>query len=150
MSSLTFVGLVDSISDPETITTKSGREIVKRYLVLDISPIDNPNQFSAKINFAKIEFTNDKCSWLQGLRLGEKISVYADLKGFKYTNSKKGTDDIFMSLNGWRVERMQQDAPVQEYDAARPANPQPAPQPAAATKPVEPTPPPSTGDDLPF
>jgi translation initiation factor IF-3 len=87
-----------------------------------------------------IEFTQDKCDLLNNYKQGEPVKVSINLRGREWINPQ-GEAKYFNSIQGWRIERVQADAP-----APQSAPPMPTPQafePAANFNEEE-------HDDLPF
>ena len=85
-----------------------------------------------------IEFTQDKCDLLNNYRAGEPVKVSINLRGREWVNPQ-GETKYFNSIQGWRVEKLQTEAPA-------PSAPMPAAQafePASNFKEEE-------HDDLPF
>ena len=87
-----------------------------------------------------VEFTQDKCDLLNSYKAGEGVKVSINLRGREWVNPQ-GETKYFNSIQGWRIEKMQAEAP---------AAPQMPPMPAAeafepATKFNE-----EEHDDLPF
>ncbi|MDQ5929649.1 MAG: hypothetical protein QG594_1429 [Bacteroidota bacterium] len=74
-----------------------------------------------------VEFTQDKCDLLNNYRLGEPVKVSINLRGREWVNPQ-GETRYFNSIQGWRIEKLVADAPVQA-GAPMPAAPvfQPAP-----------------------
>lgn len=78
-----------------------------------------------------IEFTQDKCDLLDSYRVGEPVKVSINLRGREWVNPQ-GETKYFNSIQGWRVEKLQpeapaqapshQQAPPQAYDSFQPAN----------------------------
>lgn len=69
-----------------------------------------------------IEFTQDKCDLLNNYKPGEAVKVSINLRGREWINPQ-GEAKFFNSIQGWRIERVQADAPAQGQ----------APMPAAQT-----------------
>jgi len=96
-----------------------------------------------------IEFTQDKCDLLNNYQVGEPAKVSINLRGREWVNPQ-GETKYFNSIQGWRIEKMQPEAPQQGYQQAPPQYQQQAPQ--APNDRFEP----ATGfkeeehDDLPF
>ena len=59
-----------------------------------------------------IEFTQDKCDLLNNYKPGEQVKVSINLRGREWV-SPQGETKYFNSIQGWRVERVQADAPMQ-------------------------------------
>ncbi|AOW09115.1 DUF3127 domain-containing protein [Flavobacterium gilvum] len=69
-----------------------------------------------------IEFTQDKCDLLSSYNIGEAVKVSINLRGREWVNPQ-GETRYFNSIQGWRIERLAAEAPVQQAP----------PMPAAAT-----------------
>ena len=73
-----------------------------------------------------IEFTQDKCDLLNNYRAGEPVKVSINLRGREWVNPQ-GETKYFNSIQGWRIEKMQADAPAAGPAQAYPQAPaQPA------------------------
>lgn len=71
-----------------------------------------------------IEFTQDKTDLLNQYNVGEQVKVSINLRGREWVNPQ-GETKYFNSIQGWRIEKMQAEAP------AAPAAPQMPPMPAS-------------------
>src|SRR6476620_3452726 len=67
-----------------------------------------------------IEFTQDKCDLLNNYRVGEPVKVSINLRGREWVNPQ-GETKYFNTIQGWRIERMQQEAPAGQPMPAMPA-----------------------------
>jgi len=67
-----------------------------------------------------IEFTQDKTDLLNSYKVGETVKVSINLGGREWVNPQ-GETKYFNSIKGWRIERLQSEAPA-------PAAPMPAAQ----------------------
>jgi len=56
-----------------------------------------------------IEFTQDKCELLNGLKVGETIIANVNIGGRCWNNPKTGEDKYFLSLHGWKVEKTEKE-----------------------------------------
>ena len=54
-----------------------------------------------------IEFTQDKCDLLNQFQIGEQVRVGINLRGREWTNPQ-GETRYFNSIQGWRIDRPQQ------------------------------------------
>lgn len=102
----------------------------KREFVIEVENEKNP-QWN---DFVKIQLIQDRCDLLENIALNETIKVYFNVRGRKWEN--KGQVSYFTNLEGWRIEKVQNQAsdaipPVPEYA-------------------VEDIPPMPEADDLPF
>ena len=81
----------------------------------------------------KVQLIQERCDLLENIALNENIKVYFNIRRRKWEN--KGQVTYFTNLEGWRIEKLQQQAPesipVPEYR-------------------VEDIPPLPDADDLPF
>ena len=87
-----------------------------------------------------IEFVQDKSDLLNNIAVGENVKVSINLGGREWVNPQ-GETKYFNSIKGWRIEKLQAEAP-----AAQPMPPMPAAEafaPATDFKEEE-------HDDLPF
>ena len=102
----------------------------KREFVIEVENEKNP-QWN---DFIKIQLIQDRCDLLENIALNENIKVYFNVRGRKWEN--KGQVSYFTNLEGWRIEKLQEQTsemmpPVPEYA-------------------VEDIPPMPEADDLPF
>ena len=67
-----------------------------------------------------IEFTQDKTDLLNSYKVGEVVKVSINLGGREWVNPQ-GETKYFNSIKGWRIERLQTEAPA-------PSAPMPAAQ----------------------
>ncbi|MEN2399584.1 DUF3127 domain-containing protein [Flavobacterium sp. MC2016-06] len=59
-----------------------------------------------------IEFTQDKCDLLSSYKQGEPVKVSINLRGREWVNPQ-GETRYFNSIQGWRIERVGNEAPSQ-------------------------------------
>lgn len=71
-----------------------------------------------------IEFVQDKSDLLNNVAVGENVKVSINLGGREWVNPQ-GETKYFNSIKGWRIEKVQSEAPA--------ASQQMAPMPAAET-----------------
>jgi translation initiation factor IF-3 len=57
-----------------------------------------------------IEFTQDKTDLLNNYNQGEEVKVSINLRGREWVNPQ-GETKYFNSIQGWRIEKMQAEAP---------------------------------------
>ncbi len=86
-----------------------------------------------------IEFTQDKCDLLNNYKPGESVKVSINLRGREWVNPQ-GETKYFNSIQGWRIERVGAEAPMQPQVPVQPAQ---AFEPASDFKEED-------HDDLPF
>ena len=73
-----------------------------------------------------IEFVQDKTDSLNSYQVGQQVKVSINLRGREWTNPQ-GEVKYFNSIQGWRIEALQQEAatdnmpPVPPMDAFEPA-----------------------------
>lgn len=87
-----------------------------------------------------IEFTQAKVDDLNNFQAGEQVKVSINLRGREWVNPQ-GETKYFNTIQGWRIERLQQEAPAGQSMPAMPAAQ--AFEPATSFKEEE-------HDDLPF
>jgi hypothetical protein len=84
-------GDVYKIYDVEQVS-----DTFKKQLII----IKTPGQYPQHL---KIEFTQSKILLLEGLKVGDAVSIDININGREYTD-KKGQLNYFNSINGWKVE----------------------------------------------
>ena len=95
---MTITGTVHHIGQTEVISEKFS----KRLLV-----VATEDKFN---NLAPIEFTKEKTGLLDGLRIGQNVSVEANVGGREYSGK------YYPSITGWKLTAGQS-APVEDIDA---------------------------------
>ncbi len=73
-----------------------------------------------------IEFVQDKCDMLNNFQPGEEVKVSINLRGREWINPE-GEAKYFNSIQGWRIEKVSQNAgtevpPIEAIDAFEPAD----------------------------
>lgn len=58
-----------------------------------------------------MEFTQDKCDLLNSYKVGEGVKVSINIRGREWV-SPQGETKYFNSIQGWRIERLQTEAPA--------------------------------------
>lgn len=104
----------------------------KREFVLDYTSNSNYPQY------IKMEFSQDNCSKLNGLKVGDSVSIEFDLRGREWQSPKTGEVMYFNTLSAWKIEKTGDGQSEQPYPDSSSSS--------------EFVPPASTGDndDLPF
>lgn len=73
-----------------------------------------------------IEFNQDKCNMVDNRNVGDKVKVHVNIRGRMWEDKTKGVDRYFNTIQGWKIELLNQGStPV-----ATPAPAQAAPVPA--------------------
>lgn len=67
-----------------------------------------------------IEFTQDKCDLLNNYTPGEPVKVSINLRGREWVNPQ-GETKYFNSIQGWRIEKLQPEAPSAQQAPTMPA-----------------------------
>jgi hypothetical protein len=67
-----------------------------------------------------IEFTQDKSDLLNNVAVGDAVKVSINLGGREWVNPQ-GETKYFNSIRGWRVEKLQAEAPVAQQMPPMPA-----------------------------
>lgn len=74
-----------------------------------------------------VEFVQDKTDLLNNFQIGQNIKVSINLRGREWVNPQ-GETKYFNSIQGWRIESLQEDAqsgdvpPIPPMEAFEPAN----------------------------
>ncbi|MFV0571936.1 MAG: DUF3127 domain-containing protein [Xanthomarina gelatinilytica] len=73
-----------------------------------------------------VEFVQDKTDLLNNFQVGQQVKININLRGREWTNPQ-GEVKYFNSIQGWRIEALQQDAsgnmpPMPPAEAFEPAN----------------------------
>jgi hypothetical protein len=55
------------------------------------------------VNYVEFQFTQDRCDKLNGINVGDEITVDYNLRGREWT-SPQGEVKYFNTLDGWKVE----------------------------------------------
>jgi hypothetical protein len=61
--------------------------------------------------FISINFVQDKCDLLSAYKVGEAVKVSINLRGREWV-SPQGETKYFNDIQGWRIERLQAEAPA--------------------------------------
>jgi hypothetical protein len=77
--------------------SKTGSEFMKREFVLEY--IEDKPEYPQLIKF---ELIKDRCTLVNGLQNGDKVTVSYNLQGRKWT-SPQGEDKYFTTLQAWRI-----------------------------------------------
>lgn len=89
----------------ETMTVGSAGTFRKRTVVISTN-----EQY---VQHIPIDFVQDKCDILNSYKEEEEVKVSVNVRGNEY-NGK-----YYVSLNGWRIERLSAEAPKVEMPAAQ-------------------------------
>jgi hypothetical protein len=104
---LQVTGKVLKVGYVEDIPTKSGNVFRKRELILDATRYDPYTGERGFENFPSFEFVQEKVKELDGLNVGEVVTVSFDLQGNKFT-TQEGQERYFTKVRGYKVERKTQ------------------------------------------
>jgi hypothetical protein len=55
----------------------------------------------------EIQFTQDKCSLLDGIRPGQDVTIGVNLRGRMWTNPQ-GEEKYFNTIEGWKIDALGQ------------------------------------------
>ncbi len=67
-----------------------------------------------------VEFVQDKCDLLNTFQVGQDVKISINLRGREWVNPQ-GETKYFNSIQGWRIESLQQAAPVASAPVTPPA-----------------------------
>ncbi len=93
-------GKVKVIGDEQTFGNNGFR---KRELV-----VTTEEQYPQHI---MVEFVQDKCDLLNNYQVGQDVKISINLRGREWVNPQ-GETKYFNSIQGWRIENLQQNAPA--------------------------------------
>jgi hypothetical protein len=62
--------------------------------------VETPSQYPQQILF---QLTQDKCSLLDGLQVGQEVDVHLNIRGRSWTNPQ-GEIKYFNTLEAWRID----------------------------------------------
>jgi len=90
---ITIKGEVIAINETQTVGA-SGFQ--KREIVVKQTVGDYPQTYS-------VQFVQDKCAILDKYKVGEHITIEADLRGREWTN-EEGVLTAFNTVQGWKID----------------------------------------------
>lgn len=106
----------------------SGNLIVKEDVV-EISASFKKREFVIEVinerntdwnDFIKFQLTQDRCSLIDPMQIGDKVKVTFDIRGRKW--ERDGKVNYFSNLEAWRLEKeeaaLPPDAPLPSYNEA--------------------------------
>ncbi|MBD5242082.1 MAG: DUF3127 domain-containing protein [Barnesiella sp.] len=142
-----LTGKVLFIYPTQQLTAKSGNAFSKRDFVLAVQSFDRDTGEPTidTENTPQLSLTNDRCSQLDNIAVGQIVTVDFYLRGRRYRD-EQNKEKIITDINVTSVRPAH--APITTATA-----PTPAPASAPATAPQQPAPQPqpnSKQDDLPF
>jgi hypothetical protein len=62
--------------------------------------------------FISVQFVQDKCDLLDAYKIGDNVKIDINLRGREWTNPQ-GEVVYFNTIQGWRIGKVQTDAPAQ-------------------------------------
>jgi hypothetical protein len=62
--------------------------------------------------FISVQFVQDKCDILDAYKVGDNVKIDINLRGREWTNPQ-GEVVYFNTIQGWRIGKVQADAPAQ-------------------------------------
>jgi hypothetical protein len=89
-----------------------------------------------------VQFVQDKCDLLNNFQVGEQVKIDINLRGREWTNPQ-GETVYFNTIQGWRIGKLQAEAPVMPSTQSPAMPTQDTFAPASSLNEEEP-------DDLPF
>lgn len=99
---MTITGTIHFIGPVETVGTNG---FTKQLLV-----VNNGQQYD---NLTPIEFAKDKTALLNGLRVGQNVTVHVNVGGREYASK------YYPSIRGWKVEADQSAPPAKQSAPAK-------------------------------
>lgn len=98
----TITGKVHLVMPTETIPTKKDptKTFSKRTIVLDCTWTGDKGTFE---NYPAFEFTGERCSLLDAVKVGQQVTISFDLQGNKFVGND-GKDRYFTSVRGFKID----------------------------------------------
>ena len=90
---------------------KETRQISEKFSLREFVLTDESTKYPQHI---QLQATQDRCDLLDGLNIGEEVSVNFNLRGREWTNAE-GEVKYFNSLDAWKIESIpssEQFAPI--------------------------------------
>jgi len=85
-------GFIKKVLDAQVVSDKfTKREIW----------VETTDQYPQTLN---IQFTQDKCSVLDGFKIGDSVKIGINLNGRTWT-SPQGEEKCFNTITGWKIEK---------------------------------------------
>ena len=81
----------------------------KREFVIEKTESNGGMEFTDSIKF---QLTQDRCSLIDTVQVNDEIKVSFNIRGNKW--EKDGKVNYFTNLDAWRIEKTQQNAPVDD------------------------------------
>ena len=89
---------------------KETRQVSDKFKLREFVVTDNAQSYPQTILF---QVTQDRCSLLDDIKVGDEISITFNLKGREWKNPQ-GEIKIFNSLDAFRIEKIGKQKPQQE------------------------------------
>tara|TARA_R110000772_G_C13310212_1_gene439989 strand:- start:29522 stop:29869 length:348 start_codon:yes stop_codon:yes gene_type:complete len=99
-------GKIKVINETQTFGTFQKREFV----------LTTDDQYPQMI---QLELHQDKVDLIDSYNVGDDIKVSINIRGKEWVNPE-GVAKYFNSIVGWRIEKVEAQEPVQEYNVERP------------------------------
>jgi hypothetical protein len=101
-----------------TLKVKSAeQQVSEKFRKREFVITDNSSQYPQHISF---QLTQDKCSLIDSVKIGDEIKVFFNLRGREWKSPKDGELKYFNSLEAWKIEKAgapaSSSAPVSEPD----------------------------------
>ncbi len=80
---------------------KDEQQISDKFKKREFCIVDASSQYSQTILF---QLTQDRCSLIDPINVGDTIKVFFNLRGREWTDPKNNEVKIFNSLEAWRIE----------------------------------------------
>lgn len=99
-----ITGKVEMVGSTVNLPKKNGNGFFsKREIVLDVTRYDQFTGERGFDNYVKLEFSGDKCSELDNVKVGDIATISFDLQGGKYTKND-GSVQYITSVRGFKIE----------------------------------------------
>jgi hypothetical protein len=80
--------------------------------------VETPDQYPQQILF---QLTQDKCTLLDTLKVGQEVDVHLNIRGRSWTNPQ-GENKYFNTLEAWKIDVLGATAQAQPKQVTTPAN----------------------------
>lgn len=137
-------GRIQSLDPKREFTSKAGKTHSKQDFVLTpvrFNPLTGDPTYASEDEGIPFSVFGPRCADLEGLKVGDEVTVEFDVRGFAYTR-QDGTRAYGIDLDVFRVKGPQKAAPAPQTAAA--------PAPVAETRQAQPAKPKTIEDDLPW
>ena len=103
-----IIGKLLKIEEIQTLQYND-KEFKKRVII-----VETDEKYPQKLS---IEFSGDKTVIFGGFKVGDAVKVGINLRGREYKDKKTGELKYFNSIAGWRIDKVEAEAPAASPNA---------------------------------